>query len=244
MNAVLRRVGSMMSPVALLVAILALVISAAGVGYAAGQIGSDQIKNKAITAKKIKNNAVTTKKIKKGAVTGDKILDGSVTTADLPKNEVERAAALTNGGENDCVWSPGPTLIPGLNPVTFRKDRFGTVHLAGIVQGANGPGGDMLCNSGDDGQSSDAIVFMLPAGYIPAKSVIFGSTNAGGVVIVGAQGLVQDTLVLPPGAVVTGSTDPALFDGITFEPVGSGVNLPKLAASGRVSGGLLKKLLR
>jgi hypothetical protein len=232
-----------MSLVAVLVSLLALVAAAAGAGYAAGQIGSHQIKNKAITAKKIKNNAVTTQKIKKGAVTSDKILDGSVTTADLPKNEVERAATLTNGGEGDCVWQGGPALIPGLNPVTFRKDRFGTVHLAGIVQGADGPGGDMVCSSGDPGQSADAVVYMLPAGYIPAKSLIFNSTNAGGVIIVGAQGLVQDTLVLPAGAVVTGTTDPALFDGISFEPAGSGVSLPKLAASGRVSGGLLKKLL-
>jgi hypothetical protein len=243
MNSVLRRIGSAMSPVALLVALLALVVSAAGVGYAAGQIGSSQIKNNAITAKKIKKNAVTTKKIKKNAVTGDKVKDGTLTAADLPPNEVEKAATITNGGEGDCVWTAGPTIIPGLQPVTFRKDRFGTVHLAGLVQGGNGPGGDATCNSGDAGQSADAIVFMLPAGYVPAKTVIFGGVGAGGVIVVGAQGLVEGSLVLPPGAVASGAVDPALFDGISFEPVGSGVSLPKMTASGRVSGGLLKKLM-
>src|ERR1700710_2575179 len=166
MPSVLRRLNPAISSLALIVSLLALVAAAAGAGYAAGQIGSHQIKNKAITAKKIKNNAVTGPKIKKDAVTGDKILDGSLSAADLPKNEVERAATLTNGGENDCLWTPGPTAIPGLNPVTFRKDRFGTVHLAGLVIGGDGPGGDALCNSGDPGQSADAIVFMLPAGYI------------------------------------------------------------------------------
>ena len=45
MNSLLRRVGATLSPAALLVAILALVFSAAGVGFAAGQIGTSGIKN-------------------------------------------------------------------------------------------------------------------------------------------------------------------------------------------------------
>ena len=210
----------MMSPVALLVAVLALVVSAAGVGYAAGQIGTKQIKNKAITAKKLKNNAVTTKKIKANAVTADKIPDGSLGAAELVPNEVEHAATLLNGGEFDCFWQSGTAIIPSLNPVSYRKDRFGTVHLAGIVQGTDGLGGDLTCNSSDPGQASDAIMFMLPAGYVPAKTRIYGSLTTGGVIVVGAGGLIQGTLALPAGAVAS-SPDTILLDGIEFDAAGS-----------------------
>ena len=96
MSSVLKKLNPV-STVALCVALLALVASAAGVGYAAGQIGANGIKNNAITTKKIKNNAVKTKKIKNNAVssakiksnavTGDKVLDGSLTAADLVADE-------------------------------------------------------------------------------------------------------------------------------------------------------------
>jgi hypothetical protein len=252
MNTVLRRIGSAMSPVALLIAILALVVSAAGVGYAAGQIGTKQIKNKAITAKKLKDNAVTTPKIKAGAVTADKIpdgslnsskvQDGSLTAADLVPNEAQKVAALTNGGEGDCVWQGGSVLLAGLADPTYRKDRFGTVHLSGIFVGADGPGGDLTCNTGDPGEGEDAIVFMLPAGYVPAKTLIFGSL-AEGVIVVGAQGLTEGAITLPPGAVASVVGDPIILDGVDFESAGSGVSIASVGASGQVSGKLLTQLL-
>jgi hypothetical protein len=243
MNAVLRRVGSAMSPIALLVAILALVVSAAGVGYAAGQIGSKQIKNKAITAKKIKNNAVTTKKIKKNAVTADKIPDGSLTAADLVTEEAQRAATLLNGGEGDCIWQSGATLLPGVGTPAFRKDRFGTVHLSGMAVGVDGPGGDALCSPTDPGQAVDAILFMLPSGYVPAKTIIVGDIGSNPLIVVGAQGLNSSGLILPPGAVAgVANGAPILLDGVYFQPVGSSGVLPKMAASGRMSGPLFRQL--
>jgi hypothetical protein len=234
MNAVLRRVGSAMSPVALLVALLALVASAAGVGYAAGQIGTSDIKNNAITAKKIKKNAVTAKKIKKNSVTSAKIVDGSVSVADLPAQESQRAAVLGNGGEGDCVWSN--SLLPGTAAPTFRKDRFGTVHLAGLSLVSDGAGGDANCDPSDLGQASDAIAFTLPAGYIPAKTILAGGA-IGLTVIAGPQGFSEggSGLALPPGAVSSLGGGGILLDGVEFEPVGSSVAIPKMAASGRVS---------
>jgi hypothetical protein len=243
MSSVLRRIHSAMSPVALLLAILALMASAAGAGFAAATVGTAQLKNNAVTAQKIKKNAVTTKKIKKNAVTGVKIQDGSVTVADLPAEEAQHAAALGSGGEGDCVWQSGAALIPGLSAPTFRKDRFGTVHLTGIAVVADGAGGDGVCDPSDSGQSSDAIAFTLPAGYVPAKTVIVGNLASGGaVIIVGAQGLNSPGLVLPPGAVATADTltGGVLLDNISFQPAGSSVVIPKMTASGRITPGFLK----
>ena len=230
MNPLLRRVGSAMSPVALLVALLALVASAAGVGYAVGQIGTSDIKNNAITAKKIKKNAVTTKKIKKNAVTTKKVKDGSLTAADLVAEEKYHAAALGNGTQGDCVWHSADAEVPGLGLPAFRKDRDGVVHMVGVALVDDGPGGDGVCNLNDPGESSDGIAFTLPAGYIPFKTMIF-ATSSSGVLIVGPSGINLPGLFFPAGAVVSlSSGDPIILDGVSFEAAGSPA-VAKLAAN-------------
>ncbi len=224
MNAALRRIGSIMSPIALLVALLALVVTAAGAGYAAGKIDTKDIKDNAVTTAKIKN--------------------GTIAVKDLKKEEKQKAVAFRNGGEGDCIWRSGAALISGLGGPTFRKDRFGTVHLSGVAVAADGPGGDAVCDSSDPGQLADAIAFVLPAGYIPAKSLIVGGST-GGVVIAGKGGLVGPGIALPAGAVAGlsgGSGNLALLDGVSFQPAGSKVVLSRTPASGRVSPGLLKEL--
>ncbi len=243
MNAVLRRVGSAMSPVALLVAILALVVSAAGAGFAAATIGTPQLKNNAVTAKKIKKNAVTTKKIKKNAVTTDKVKDGSLTAADLVPNEVQKSPVFGNGGEGDCVWQSAGAVLPGLGKPTYRKDRFGTVHLSGVAVASNGPGGDATCDNSDPGQFSDSVVFTLPAGYIPAQSWV-ASDGTTSLIVAGAAGISSGGDTLLPGQVGATTTlgAPVVLDGISFEPVGSSVVSPRLAAPRKSKVDLFKRL--
>jgi hypothetical protein len=55
-----------------MVTILAFVVLG-GIGWAAGKIGTNEIENGAVTAKKLHKNAVTTKKVKDNAVTGAKV---------------------------------------------------------------------------------------------------------------------------------------------------------------------------
>jgi hypothetical protein len=233
MNTALRRVGSALSPLALLVALLALIASAAGAGYAAGQIGTSDIKNNAVTAKKIKKNAVTIKKIKKNAVTGAKLKDGSVTVADLVPNEVQKKPTLGNGGEGDCVWQSGGALLAGLGSPTYRKDIFGTVHLSGVAVASNGAGGDGVCDNSDPGQFSDSVVFTLPAGYIPANAYVT-SDGTSSLIVAGAGGISSGGQTLLPGQVgaTTMLGTPVILDGISFEPAGSSVITPRAAAPG------------
>jgi hypothetical protein len=226
-----------MSPLALIVALLALVASAAGVGYAAAQIGTNDIKNGAVTAKKIHKNAVTGKKIKKNAVTGKKVKDGSLTTADLAPQEAQHKPALGNGGEGDCVWLGGESLIPGTGAPTFRMDRNGRVLLTGLALATDGPGGDANCDPSAVGQIADGIIFTLPAGYVPAKTQYLVA-GFGILVIPGPQGLNLGGLVLPPGAVFSGGGG-AILDNVSFDPAGSSVVVAKMQASGRWSGNLL-----
>lgn len=238
MSSTLKRVHSATGTVALVVALLALVASAAGVGYAAGQIGTNDLANNAVTAPKIKKNAVTEKKIKKNAVTSKRVKDGTLVAADLVAQEAQKLAALGNGGEGDCVWQSGATLIPGLSAPTYRKDRFGTVHLTGIAIPSNGAGGDASCNESDPGQVSDGIAFTFPAGYVPAKTMLLVAASTQ-MILVGPQGLTSGSITLPPGAVY--APDGAILDNVSFEPAGSSVVIPKMNAKGQDDGELLKR---
>src|ERR1700694_4113003 len=69
------------------VALIALIVALSGTAYAAGQIGSRQLKGGAVTSQKIKHRAVTTSKLADGAVTTSKLADGAVTTSKLTQSE-------------------------------------------------------------------------------------------------------------------------------------------------------------
>ncbi|MGD9572073.1 MAG: hypothetical protein AB7V62_09330 [Thermoleophilia bacterium] len=73
---------------ATLISIVALVIAASGIGYAAATIGTPQIKNSAVTTPKIRTAAVTNGKIAANAIATGKIRPGGVTNSDLAGNSV------------------------------------------------------------------------------------------------------------------------------------------------------------
>lgn len=234
MNAALRRLHPAITMVALCISLLALVAAAAGAGYAAGLVGTAQLKNNAVTAPKIKNNAVTTKKVKNNAITSKKIKNGSLSAADLVAEEKQVAPALSDGGEGDCLWSLGAATVYGFSLPTYRKDRFGRVHMTGYAARSNAPGGDAACDGSGPGQINDAIAFVLPAGHIPAKTLLAGYSSAIAL-IVGAQGITAPGVTIPPGAVLVLSGNELALDNVSFDPVGSSVVLPRMKASGQIS---------
>lgn len=212
-----QRLSAAMSPAAMLVAILALVLSAAGAGYAAGKIGTSDLKDNAVTSPKVKN--------------------GTLKAADLVKEKKFRyvgSAAFSDGGQGDCVWQSGHTLASGLPRVGYRVDRFGTVHMSGIVVGQDGVGGDADCGN----EPEDPTIFTLPSKFRPVKSVFrvqaTGGTS-GTLVIAGRGGLITPGLSIPAGTVFwTG--DPSfglLLDGISFP--GSGAKVYGRTADSRTT---------
>lgn len=73
-----------MSPAALVLSILALVVAtSAGTAYAAVQIGTKQLKNGAVTSAKIRDGGVQSVDLRNGGVTGTDIADGHVALADV-----------------------------------------------------------------------------------------------------------------------------------------------------------------
>lgn len=73
---------------AMIVACVALFAGTSGVGYAAGKVGSSQIKNNAVLSKHIKNGQVKQQDLRTSAVNSDKVADASLTGTDLAKDAV------------------------------------------------------------------------------------------------------------------------------------------------------------
>src|SRR5436190_16634556 len=76
---------------ALIISLIALFVAVSGVAWAAATVGTKDIKNSAVTAKKLHRNAVTKAKIKNNAVNASKIVDGSVGTDELAQMAIRRA---------------------------------------------------------------------------------------------------------------------------------------------------------
>jgi hypothetical protein len=84
-----------LSPLALAVGVVALVLALTGTAFAAGlaanSVGTKQLKSNAVKTAKIKDGAVTGAKIKDGAVTGAKVTDASLTGADVADGSIAKA---------------------------------------------------------------------------------------------------------------------------------------------------------
>lgn len=206
------RMNASLMSASVLGAVAALVLAAGGVGYAAGRIGTADIKDGAITAPKIRTNAVS----------GRHIRDGSLTVADVAAEERYRYVGakgqprFAEFGPENCTWRPGGEIVPGVSGPAFRKDRFGVVHLTGIAVRDD----RAIC---EDPAPGDVVVFRLPPAYRPAATQLLDTDLSAGV-IVGPAGLeVAPDVVLEPGTVALPPSEASLLvlDGVTFEPEGS-----------------------
>ena len=195
-------------------------VAAAGAGYSVATIGTSDIKNNAVTSAKVKNGTLKA---------ADMIPEKKFTFVDAggPPN-------FTNGGQGDCVWQSAEAIIPGLPRAGFRTDRFGTVHLSGLVQRSNGAGGDGVC---DGAEIDDGIMFTLPSSVRPKKHVIrvvSGGGAPGTLIIANKNGLVSGTTSLPAGTVYWTGDTVVLLDGISY-PAGNTKVFGRTTTSGKTT---------
>jgi hypothetical protein len=227
------------------VSTLCLFLILGGGAYAAtrlhkNSVSSSTIKNGQVKTKDLAKNAVVSSKIKNGQVSSADVRDGSVGSADVAPAEGFHLVgqpgepSFGNGGQNDCIWSnysnPGFASPGTLNPVSFYKDPYGRVHLAGFAVATNGPGGDGMCGGTDH---DDGFVFVLPPAYRPAhvEALPSASTSVGFFYLGASTDKALSGIPLPAGAVQAAPSGIAVLDGATFRAVGPGNNLSRQATA-------------
>ena len=92
---------------ALVISVIALFVAIGGISWAAATIGTKDIKNKAITAKKLR----------KDAVTNTKIQDNAVNSAKIKRSGPERTRAAIN------ALSGRPSSPTGRSPTSRAASR-------------------------------------------------------------------------------------------------------------------------
>jgi hypothetical protein len=208
----------------MLVAVIALVAALAGTATALpgkNSVAGGDLKRGAVGKRALRHAAVTTKAIKEGSVDSPQLADGAVTPAKLAATEAPHVVGapgepqFANGGEGDCVWANvGPDQgFTGADPVSYYKDGFGTVHLAGIAFAVDGPDGDGSCDPTAPGEEADGIVFTLPPGYQPTGAKLYNTLDLVAIAPIG--GATISGTPHPAGAVASESTTASL-DGLTF----------------------------
>lgn len=128
-----RTLKSHLNPASLL-AVVALFASLGGVSYAATTIGTNDIRNAAVTTPKLKKEAVATAKIKADAVTGAKVKESSLA-------QVPSAASATSAKQAESANSAGNAEnLGGIPAASFGSGIVGAAIFSPPVA-ANNPSG-------------------------------------------------------------------------------------------------------
>lgn len=108
----LRKLRSALPSPAMVLALLALAVALSGTAYAATTIGTDQIKNGAVTTPKLHDGAVSAAKLSNGAVTGQKIKNNAVTSGKVKDGSLLardfKAGELSGGSVHGAQGPQGP----------------------------------------------------------------------------------------------------------------------------------------
>ena len=132
---------------------------------AEGAVTVSRLADGSVTASKLAAGAVSGSSLVDGSIGGSKIMSGSIDATDLVPNEPWRVVGDGANAPFAALW--GSSSLGLYDPLAYRKDRFGVVHLRGVAW-----------RGSDSGIGST--VFTLPAEYRPLRHHLFASASSSG----------------------------------------------------------------
>ena len=165
---------------ALVISIIALFVSIGGVGYAASKIGTNDIKNQAVTKPKIAKKAVETGRLDDQAVTERTIRDLAVTTGKLADGAVTTTKLGPSAVTTDKI-SDGQVRSPDLGPITEVSVNSATVANGDTAgQTASCPAGSTVISGGGDGGGNGSAWRIQRSIRFGNGWRVFGTNQTGG----------------------------------------------------------------
>ena len=150
---------------ATMIAFTALIAALSGTAYAAGTIGSSQLKN----------NAVTSAKIKRGAVKTSKLADGAVTSRKLSPSERSQGFVTTKAGQLSLPPATD-TIVAQLSLPTTGS----YILTAATDLGSAGTGGLVSCELLENNNPLATGNANLPALAVFSQTISLTASSSGG----------------------------------------------------------------
>jgi len=189
---------------------VALLLALAGTAYAAGKIGSKQLKAGAVTTKKLKNGAVSSAKLADGAVNSAKLADGSVSASKLADGAVSTGKLADGAVASSKIAGSAVTtqeLTPEERSEGFESKAmdnqpvstvdFGTLTTLSLPAGGHylvnvtasfaneaAVANSVLCRVRDDGAFvTEGVATLAPAVVYSATLSLVGESDGGSVAL-------------------------------------------------------------
>jgi hypothetical protein len=126
------------------VSIMALVVASTGTSYAAGLIGSDDIKNNSITTKDVRDGSLKGRDVKGGSIGSNKIRNGSLKSMDFKDGQLPAGAVGPAGPAGVGRWA----LVDATGAIIAQSGGFSVT--AGYVTTPPAANGNVYINAGEN----------------------------------------------------------------------------------------------
>jgi hypothetical protein len=193
----------------LVISLIALFVALGGTTYAAtslpaNSVGTQQIKNGAVTASKLNKRVAVKSAITAQNATYAKTAQNATALGGYPASYYALAAiepAHVIGATNQPAFQNGWSASLGTadEALSFYKDSWGIVHLQG--------------NAGNVNPSTNTI-FTLPTGYRPVKNLYFAVYGSGGTAAYVQITSTGDVTVIGPAENYVGLSSVAFKEGL------------------------------
>ena len=138
------RLPSLRPSPSMAVSIMALVVASTGTSYAAGLIGSDDIKNNSITTKDVKDGSLKGRDVKGGSIGSNKIRNGSLKSKDFKAGQLPAGAVGPAGPAGVGRWA----LVDATGAIIAQSGGFSVT--AGYVTTPAAANGNVYINAGEN----------------------------------------------------------------------------------------------